>query len=126
MKKIIIFLGVVIFSFIWTKNWVESGKMDQWLQSQSKSYFTPHVLYGLAQIYKMKSNPKIAAYYFKWIQQEYPNYQFSDQIHWQLGQCYEDLSDPSSALEQYLILTDSHSKSKYSSMAKNRLGALKY
>ena len=126
MRNFLIFVLVVGGLIYGLMDWVNSGKMDIFIQQHKDPSKTPVILFYTAELYKAFQQDKPASYYYRWIVDEYPEYERIPKVRWQLGQCYESLKRKDLAMEQYTILKDSFSATDYGQMGSNRYGQIKY
>lgn len=126
MKKFIIFVAIVVGGIFWLKDWITSGKMDQFIAQHKDPKITPQILCGISEVYFLAQEPKSAIRYYKWIVDEYPDYTSIAKIRWNLAECYEDTKQKDSAMEQYVILKDSFSATEYGQLALSKYQHLRF
>lgn len=120
MKKFILFIILLVCAVVWSKNWVSSGRMDNFIEQHYYPKLTPKILFGLAQFYYLIQQHGTASHYYKWIINKFPDHPQILKIRWELGQAYEEIHRKDLALEQYVILKDSFTVTRYGQLAMNR------
>ena len=126
MKKFLFILALLVSLIVWFRDWVSSGKMDNFIRQHQHPEYTPKMLYGISQFYTISQNPKHASYYYRWFIEGYPTHLKIPEMRWQLGRCYEETNQKNLALEQYTILKDSFTNTEQGQLAMNRYGQLRY
>ncbi len=120
MKKFLFLIIIVVGSVMGLKNMTSSGKLDLLLREHPSPTWTPRAVYWLSQISYMSNKPRASVRYMKWLTDEYPQHPDIANVHWQLGQTYEQLNRRDMAIEQYGILKDSFSATSVGQTAMNR------
>lgn len=126
MKKFLILLALLVGLIVWFRDWVSTGRMDNFIRQHKHTDFTPKILYLLSQFHTFSQNPKYASYYYRWFIEDYPTHIKIPEMRWQLGRSYEEMNQRNLALEQYTVLKDSYTNTEQGRLAMNRYGRLRY
>lgn len=126
MRKLFIFIAVVVALGYWTRDWVRSGRMDAALRDHKNESWAPNTVRLLGEASRLSNRPREAAYYFEWYLQTYPPTEHTPAVLWHLGQAYEDLEEKKKALELYSILKSSYSATDYGRLGSSRYAHIKY
>lgn len=108
MKKIVIFVVVVIAIFYWATNFVKTGKLQKFIDDNSDKSWAPKVQYQLGQIYRTTSNYDKAEMCFSRILEKYTSSQITVDSMYNLGVIYEDTKRFPQAKEIYKKIIEEH------------------
>ncbi|MBI2118868.1 MAG: hypothetical protein HYT97_04490 [Elusimicrobia bacterium] len=126
MKKIFFLLLIVVWFFHWFSGWVKTGGMDRAIAEHKNQRFTPRVLRVIAEVYNIFQEPERSSYYYRWIVDEYPDEKDIPRVRWNLGRNYEEIKSKHLAVEQYMVLIASYSKTQEGQLALNRYNQMRF
>lgn len=100
--------------------------MDRAIAEHKNPRVTPKVLRVIAEVYNIFQESEPASYYYRWIVDEYPEEKDIPRVRWNLGRNYEETGKKHLAIEQYMVLIDSYSKTQEGQLAQNRYNQMRF
>jgi len=106
MKKFIIFLVVIVAICFWAIDYVKSGKLQNYIDSNSDKSWAPKAQYNLGMLYFTASKYEKADYCFRHSTETYPTSSYVVESLYQMGNICEETNKLQQAREIYKKILD--------------------
>ena len=106
MKKLLLLVILAVVICVWFTDYVKSGKLQNYIDSNSSKEWAPKVQYYLGFTYYLAAKYDKAEYCFRHLLELYPKSAYAPDSLYQTGVICEETSRPQEAREIYKKILD--------------------